>query len=147
MSALLDTIRSAVRGGHLSSTATAAPGPIERGASMAQEDFDAGFRAGTDRIATALTADGIKGNAKRMAAALDIAAKNPAMSSEDIATFVVEHVDGEPKAESQAAHDARVAAASYEPRVVGAGLARPDAQRSRSVAGWGRVSNDINAHR
>lgn len=78
-----------------------------------------GAQAATDRLSAALGADGVKGDAGRMAAALDLAVKSPAMSGEDVAAFVVGNV-----ASAQAA--AAAPAASYEAgRMAGAGLAAP----------------------
>ena len=78
-----------------------------------------GAQAATDRLSAALGADGVKGDAGRMAAALDLAVKSPAMSGEDVAAFVVGNV-----ASAQAT--AAAPAAGYEAgRMAGAGLAAP----------------------
>jgi ATP-dependent Clp protease protease subunit len=81
-----------------------------------------GAKAATDRLAAVLAADGIKGDGKRMAAALDLAVKSPAMSATDVAAFVTGNVtaaavdDEKPEA----------AAAAYEQqRLATAGQAQP----------------------
>lgn len=51
-----------------------------------------GEKAGTDRLAAVLGADGIKGNAARMSAALDLAVKAPGMAAADVTAFVVGNV-------------------------------------------------------
>lgn len=73
-----------------------------------------GGEAATARLSKALGADGIKGDAGRMSAALDLAVKSPGMSAEEVAGFVTANV-----AKSGAA-------VSYEEkRLADAGLAQP----------------------
>lgn len=87
-----------------------------------------GAKAATDRLATALGAEGVKGDAARMAAALDLAVKSPGMSGEDVAAFVTANVAG---AKSEDA-----AASGYEAsRLASAGLAQPAAQPAGAVSG------------
>ncbi|TIP38616.1 MAG: S49 family peptidase [Mesorhizobium sp.] len=75
----------------------------------------AGAKTATDRLVAALSAEGVKGDAARMTAALDLAQKSPGMSGEDVAAFVSANVQ-----------PAKPAAASYEERRLGAaGLAQP----------------------
>lgn len=81
-----------------------------------------GAKAASERLTVALGADGIKGNAARMAAALDLAAKSPSMSGEDVAAFVCANV---PEGATQSAPSQ----AEFETgRMAGAGLARPGAE-------------------
>ena len=56
------------------------------------EGVTAGATAATERLSAALGAEGIKGDAGRMAAALDLAVKSKAMSGADVATFVTTNV-------------------------------------------------------
>ncbi|PZR78782.1 MAG: peptidase S46 [Stutzerimonas stutzeri] len=78
-----------------------------------------GEKTATARLSAALGADGIKGNAARMAAALDLAVKSPSMSGEDVAAFVAGNV-------ASGQSSGQEAAASYEAgRMAGAGLAAP----------------------
>ena len=51
-----------------------------------------GFAAANTRLATILAADGVKGDAGRMAAAIDLAVKAPTMSAADVTTFVSANV-------------------------------------------------------
>lgn len=78
-----------------------------------------GAKAATDRLVAALGAEGVKGDAGRMAAALDLAQKSPAMSGEDVAAFVTANVSGQKKPQQDAE-------AGYEAgRLAAAGLAQP----------------------
>lgn len=71
-----------------------------------------GGKAATDRLVAALGAEGVKGDAGRMAAALDLAVKSPGMSGEDVAAFVTANVAGSGKADASAGYEAsRLAAA------------------------------------
>lgn len=76
-----------------------------------------GENAAITRLNAALGADGVKGDAGRMSAALDLAVKSPAMAGADVAAFVVANV---------AASTASTTAAAYSAqRVEAASLARP----------------------
>ena len=87
---------------------------------------EAGAKAATSRLATALGADGVRGDGARMAAALDLAQKSPSMSGEDIAAFVSANV---------AAGKPADAVASYERnRIEAAGQAQPGGQTDRPQA-------------
>ncbi|CAI2936148.1 S49 family peptidase [Aminobacter niigataensis] len=79
--------------------------------------FGAGTKAANERISAALGAEGVKGDATRMAAALDLAMKSPAMSGDDVAAFVVSNVSSSASSDPAAAYEAS--------RVAGAGLAQP----------------------
>lgn len=56
------------------------------------EGVTAGAKEATDRLSAALGAEGVKGDAGRMAAALDLAVKSPGMSGADVAAFVTANV-------------------------------------------------------
>ena len=79
-----------------------------------------GEKAATERFNAALGADGVKGDAGRMAAALDLAVKSPAMAGADVAAFIVANV-----AATTAAGSRTEAYASN--RMASAGLAQPGA--------------------
>lgn len=51
-----------------------------------------GFDAATARMSTILSADGVKGDAGRMAAAVSLAVKAPGMPAADVTAFVTENV-------------------------------------------------------
>lgn len=51
-----------------------------------------GASAANQRMSDIMAADGIKGNGKRMAAALDLAIKSPDMSAQDVSGFVTGNV-------------------------------------------------------
>lgn len=79
----------------------------------------AGAKAATDRLVAALGAEGVKGDAVRMEAALDLAQKSPGMTGEDVAAHVVAYV-GAAAASSAAAYETG--------RLAAAGLAQPAAK-------------------
>lgn len=78
------------------------------------------------RIGAIAGADGVKGNAARLTAALDLAAKSPAMSAEDVVAFVTANVAEAPAATADPA-------ATYEAERTGA-LAQPAAGQNGSKA-------------
>jgi signal peptide peptidase SppA len=86
-----------------------------------------GTKAATDRLVAALGAEGIKGDASRMAAALDLAVKSPGMSGEDVAGFVAANVGASPKASADAGYDAH--------RLATAGQAQPAAKPGNAAKG------------
>lgn len=96
----------------------------------------AGAEAERTRMATILGSEGIRGDGARMAAALDLAVKSPAMSAEDVAAFVCANV-------AAAATPAGDGPSAYEQqRVIAAGLAAPEAPRQEKLG----LSRHIDAH-
>lgn len=95
-----------------------------------------GARAANDRLAAALGADGVKGNAARMAAVLDLAQKSPGMSGEAIAEFVAANVSA----------DAGGAAAYEQERAAAAGLAQPGKPKPQEAASsmWDKAVARVN---
>lgn len=84
----------------------------------------AGARAANERLAGILGADGIKGDGKRMAAALDLAIKSPDMSAADVTGFIAGNVP-----------DGKSPGAAYEEqRLAAAGLAVPAGNPGTSPA-------------
>ncbi len=83
------------------------------------EGEESGAKVERERLTGILSAEGIKGDGKRMSAALDLAAKSPDMSAEDVTGFITGNVS-DAKADSDPA-------ASYEAGRVAsvAGLASP----------------------
>jgi hypothetical protein len=77
-----------------------------------------GEKSVTERFNAALGAEGVKGDAGRMAAALDLAVKSPSMAGADVAAFVVANV-----AAATASNNAATTYASK--RVEASGLAQP----------------------
>lgn len=107
-----------------------------------------GFKTAMDRMTAILGADGIKGDGKRMAAALDLAAQSPDMAAEAVVSFVTANVA--PAATATAPAGGQQQATSYEQqRLAAAGLAQPQAgavpPSEQAKAGWGKVSNKINS--
>ncbi|MBB4145806.1 hypothetical protein [Rhizobium rhizoryzae] len=90
-----------------------------------------GAQAATDRLMTIFAADSIKGDAGRMSAAIELAAKAPAMSADDVVAFVASHVTAGTSASVAAAvppqqSGTSAPAASYEQqRLIAAALAQP----------------------
>jgi hypothetical protein len=101
------------------------PGASLTDADLAKATADGeakGLAAANTRLGAILGADGIKGDGKRMAAALDLAMGSPAMTAEAVTAFVTANVT------ALAAPDAGKpdAAAAYEQeRLATAGLATP----------------------
>lgn len=134
-------VEASTRGGDMSGIQTvagaapAATAPIAAAAAAPGGGAD-GYRAAIDRISAILAADGIKGDAGRMSAAIDLAKSAPDMTAEAIVGFVTAHVGAGPKAAAPAA-----AAPSYEhQRLAAAALAMPgstpaQASRPRISAG------------
>jgi signal peptide peptidase SppA len=133
-SVLSELTRSAPKGGRsLTTRKTSMENsgvPAGEGAGVSKAEHDAavkmaadtaraeGAKAATDRLCAALGADGVKGDAARMSAALDLAVKSSSMSGEDVAAFVVGNV--------ASAKAGELTPASYEAsRIAGAGLAAP----------------------
>lgn len=82
----------------------------------------AGAQEATERLSAAIGAEGVKGDAGRMSAALDLAVKSPGMSGADVAAFVIANV-------AAAKPAASADAAAYEKtRLAAAGLAQPGAK-------------------
>ncbi len=73
-----------------------------------------GFKAANERLGTILGAEGIKGDGKRMSAALDLAMGSPDMAAEAVTTFVTANVAPASTAEpnKQQAYDSRRQAAA-----------------------------------
>ncbi len=90
---------------------------------------EAGATAERERLTTVLGAEGIKGDGTRMAAALDLAVKSPAMSAADLTAFVTANVQASTKPGNEQP-------STYEQnRVLGAGLAAPEGQRGQEKSG------------
>jgi ClpP class serine protease len=106
-------------------------------AAARSEGEAAGVKAATERLNAVLGADGIKGDGKRMSAALDLAVSSPAMAADAVVTFVTGNVAASaPTAAQQVAEtDAR--------RLAAAALAQPDAAAGRKPSG---LSAGISAH-
>ena len=105
--------------------------PVAKNAGISQAEHDAsvekargeGHAAGsaeaTTRLGDVLGAEGIKGDGGRMAAALDLAVKSPAMAAADVSAYVVANVAANAGASGQDP-------ATYEAeRLNAAGLATP----------------------
>ncbi len=95
-------------------------------ATALNDGIKTGTEAATGRLFAALGADGIKGDGVRMAAALDLAVKSPAMSGEDVAAFVITNVTAASSEPSEA--DAQ---ASLEQDRQPVGLAMPNSQTEK----------------
>lgn len=86
-----------------------------------------GAKAATDRLVAALGAEGVKGDASRMSAALDLAVKSPGMSGADVAAFVSANVVGAEKPDPAAAYETG--------RLTAAGQAQPGAAKPATANG------------
>lgn len=105
---------------------------------------DDGYKAAMSRITAVTTAEGIKGDAGRMNAALELADKSPEMSAEAIIGFVTANVPAASaeKPEGGAVPTAGAGGQSYEEqRVAAANLALPIAgsqgsQKQSVASSW-----------
>lgn len=99
-------------------------------ASARAEGEAAGANAERTRLTSILSNEKIKGNAARMSAAFDLAAKAPAMSADDVVAFVDSNVaaslDAQPSGQRYAANPANGLAASIPPE--GAGEKKPESK-------------------
>lgn len=120
----------------MSTNDTPAGGDKKTGISQAEHDAavkaatDAGeakAKAREDRLLSALGTDGVKGDAVRMAAALDLAVKSPSMSGEDVAAFVVANVAAGKPADADAS-------AYEQQRLAAAGPAQPQPAGGRKIS-------------
>lgn len=128
-------LNSTTKEGSMSKDNPPAGGDPKAGATITQADHDSAVRAAraegrsegekssNDRLNAALGADGVKGDAGRMAAALDLAVKSPGMSGADVAAFVVANV----AAASSSAKPGDAAEKYSAERTASAGLAQPSA--------------------
>lgn len=88
------------KGPFMSTTTSTAAVPAAETQGVPQADHDkavaaareAGAAAATERFVAVLGAEGVKGDGARMAAALDLAAKAPAMAASDVVAFVTANV-------------------------------------------------------
>ncbi len=121
--------RSTSHNGRLSMSETSgAPAAEVAGITQAEHDVAVnaaadtaraeGSKAATDRLVAALGAEGVKGDASRMAAALDLAVKSPGMSGEDVAAFVTSNVASSGKSDAHAGYEAARLAASGQAQPV-----------------------------
>ncbi|MBB4005811.1 hypothetical protein [Allorhizobium taibaishanense] len=117
--------------------AASATGTIAAVAAAVQGGGD-GVQAAMDRITTILSAEGIKGDGNRMAAALDLAKSAPGMMAEQVVAFITTNVAGAvaaapatPTAATTASAPAGQPNASYEQqRLAAANLAMPGASQA-----------------
>lgn len=94
------------------------------------EGHATGVAATTERFAAIVAAEGVNGNAARMAAAIDLAIKSPAMSASDVTAFIVANVQ-QSSVSAHASLASRIAAAGPDP------LAAADQQDTTAAArGW-----------
>ncbi|NEI89515.1 hypothetical protein GR248_01665 [Rhizobium leguminosarum] len=97
-----------------------------------------GYKTAMDRMGAILGADGIKGDGKRMAAALDLAAQSPEMAAEAVTAFVVANVAA---SGSSPAEPGKQAGNYEQQRLAAAALAQPQA----ATNGGPKVNIDRNA--
>ena len=96
-----------------------------------------GAATATARLAGILGAEGVKGDAARMSAALDLAVKAPAMAAADVTAFVKDNVAAKPAGKTAeavlAGLDAAAAGVNSTPSATGAAPAAPAAS---TPEGW-----------
>ncbi len=139
-------IEATTEGGTMSGTQTVAGAASAAAATIAAVAAASGGSDGSDRFKTAmdrmnaiLGADGIKGDAKRMSAALDLANASPDMSADAVVAFVTANVAAanvEASERAPAPNAAQPSAAAYEQRRLSAAdLAQPGGTDRPAVTG------------
>lgn len=121
-------------------SAASAVAQLATAAAAAASGGSDGFKAATDRMTAILGAEGVKGDAKRMSAALDLSTASPDMSADAVVSFVVANV---PAAEAStvaakpedSASPASAASAYEAQRLAAANLAMPGASGAGPKAG------------
>jgi hypothetical protein len=88
----------------------------------------AGAKAAGDRLVTVLGAEGIKGDGKRMGAALDLATKSPGMAATEVVSFVTDNV-----AASATDGTSGQAAAYEQQRLAASDLVQPNGGKAAEV--------------
>lgn len=110
------------------SAAAAVAGTLATVAAAASGGAD-GFKYAMDRMNAVLGAEGIKGDAKRMSAALELANASPDMAAEAVVAFVTANV---PATKAEAPAPAASAQSYEQQRTAAANLAMPNADGSNS---------------
>lgn len=129
-------------GGNMSGNQTlisAASASLATAASAAAPGGQDGAQAATDRLMTIMNAAGVKGDAGRMGAAIDLAASAPGMSADHVVAFVTANVpatvaSGTVTLGAVSSKPASYQAASYEEqRIAAAALAQPNGSATALV--------------
>lgn len=117
-------------------TATATIAAVAAAASGGSD----GFNMAMERMNAILGADGIKGDAKRMTAALELANASPDMSADAVVAFVTANVPATVAQDSQQAAQPSPAAAYEQRRMAAANLAMPgDGQQTKAESGLSKA--------
>ncbi len=139
-------------GGTMSGTQTVAGAATAATATIAAVAAAAGgedgFKKATDRMSAVLGAEGIKGDGKRMSAALDLATASPDMAADAVVAFVTANVPASTEAaaepaqgEKPAGTQPKPAAGAYEAQVqAAASLAKPGGASAQ--AGAPKINRD-----
>lgn len=116
--------------------ASAAVGTLAAVAAAAQGGGADGFKAAMDRMDAVLSADGIRGDAGRMSAALDLAKASPDMAADAVVAFVTANVPTakpEAAASDNAYEKQRLAAASLASPAAASAAGKPKANLNPSA--------------
>ncbi|CUX40537.1 Lytic murein transglycosylase [Agrobacterium deltaense Zutra 3/1] len=117
-----------------SGPASAAAGTIAAVVTAASSG-DSGFTAAMGRINTIVSADGIKGDAGRLNAAIELATASPQMTAEAVIAFVSANVPAAQAVSAKAGEGDAGSAKSYEQqRLAAANLAMPAGASSAAKA-------------
>lgn len=109
------------------------------------DDRQAGAQAVRDKCAAVISAEGIKGNAKLMSVAIDLAIKSPDMSAADVIAYVRAHIAGG-STNSQASLASRIAAMAANGEDDPLGTGSPFAVAG-SDSGWSEAFAQANSQR
>lgn len=105
------------------------------------EGMEKGRNMERARIASIISADGVKGNAAVMGAALDLAVKSPDMSAEDIVSFATAHVHSAPTQKAGMSLSSRIA-----PDPLAGAVGGVSSREQRSTA-WGKAMQNAGARK
>lgn len=89
------------------------------------------------RFAAIANADGVKGDGKRISAAIDLAIKSPGMAAADVVSFVAGNIDGTPSTTAETYEQGRLAAAGL---TASSSAPKPGADKSALSAAVARTN-------
>ena len=133
-------VEAPIPGGTMSATQTVAGAAAQAAtaitavAAAASGGAD-GFKTAMDRVTAVLGADGIKGDGKRMSAALDLVTGSPDMAADAVVAFVTANVPSGTQSASADAAPAATAAATQPKPSAGAYEAQVQAAASLAMPG------------
>jgi hypothetical protein len=114
---------------------------IAAAAASHSEGVEKGRNMERGRISAIISADGVKGNAVVMEAAIDLAVKSPGMSAEDIVSFATAHVHSVPTQKTDMSLSSRIT-----PDPLAGAVGGVSSREQRSTA-WGTAMQRAGARK